>query len=487
MNRFSDIHCHSTLRPFAIYSVHKNNPEASVWFNDQPRKNQRKVVFFPEYTQSDFITLNASGTKLIFLTLYPFEQGWFKAKNPLNDGLVTDLFVKLLTRLPVKFINKVQSDGYNYFHELINEYEFITKVCNKQHGEYSFEIIKNSNHLKNIKKPLKVIITIEGAHSLISGNAKEISNGVNIDNVLENIDMVKSWTHRPFFISFCHHFYNGFAGHARSIYSNHIMSRKLINMLSQEENMNTGINSNGWKIIKRLLSLDEESLNKPRILIDTKHMSITARQEYLAFIEDYNKNLPESKKIPVIASHIGYSGWPSLNDALIETDNDDKYDKSLSEFNVCSLNVTDDEIRAINRSGGLIGLNLDQRILSGQKIIDNKPTLHNLEKVRKYWGNQLFRNITGIVKAVIDFDGSTISDKKSIWNRIALGTDFDGMIQPVEAFITAIDFSALKKQLIDEFIYWPEFNRYNMGYSPIQLIDNILYKNAYKFALKHYK
>jgi hypothetical protein len=487
MNRFSDIHCHPTLRPFAIYTVNKNNPETSVWFNDKPRKHQRKGHFFPEYTQSDFFTLNTSGTKLIFLTLYPFEQGWFKAKDPLNEGIVTDLFVKLLTHLPVDFINKVQSDAYNYFRELNDEYDFISNKNKKQFGEYSFEIIKNGNHLKTCKNPLKIIITIEGAHSFISGNSREISNGIDIDIVLENIDKVKSWTYRPFFITFCHHFYNGFAGHARSIYSNNKISRKLINFLSQEENMNTGINSNGWKIIKRLLSLDEKSFNKPRILIDTKHMSINARMEFLEFIADYNKHRPESKKIPVIASHMGYSGWASLNDALIETDNDDKYDNSLSEFNICSLNLTDDEIRAINQSGGIIGLNLDQRILSGKKIIDNKPNLHNLEKVRKYWGRQLFKNIKSIAKAVIDSEVSTTKDKKAIWNQIALGTDFDGMINPVDAFITAADFSELKKQLIDEFINWPEFYHYNMGFSPKMLTDNILYKNAYLFAVRHYK
>ncbi len=487
MNRFSDVHCHATLRPYAIYSVNKNDPEGSVWFTDKPLKKQRNGFFFPEYTQSDFITLNKSGTKLIFLTLYPFEQGWFKAKKPLSDGLLTDLVAQMLTHLPNKYINRVQNNKYNYFKELNNEYEFISKRCKKQHGKYTFEIIKNGQHLKTSKEPLKVIITIEGAHSFIYGNANEISNGIDINNVLENIDFVKSWTYRPLFVTFCHHFYNGFAGHARSIYSNHKLSRKLINFLSQEENMNTGINNNGWKIIKRLLSLDEQSVNKPRILIDTKHMSINARQEYLAFIADYNRHRPESEKIPIIASHMGYSGWASLNDALIETDNDDKYDHSQSEFNVCSLNLTDDEIRAINLSGGLIGLNLDQRILSGKKIIDNKPKLHNLEKVRKYWGRQIFKNITGIVKAVFDFNNVSVNNKKSIWKQIALGTDFDGMINPTDAFITAADFSVLKKQLIDEFTEWPEFNHYNMGYSPKILVDNILFKNAYQFAIRHYK
>ncbi len=487
MNRFSDIHCHSTLRPYAIYTVNKKDPEASVWFADKPLKRQRNGYFFPEYTQSDFITVNKSGTKLIYLTLYPFEQGWFKAKKPLNDGLITDLFAQLLTHLPNKFINYVQSNDYNYFRELCNEYEFISRKNKKQYGKYSFEIIKNGHHLKNSKEPLKVIITIEGAHSFISGNAHEISGGINIDNVLENIDHIKSWTYRPFFVTFCHHFYNGFAGHARSIYSNLKLSRKLINLLSQEENMNTGINSNGWKIIERLLSLDKQSVKKPRILIDTKHMSVNARQEYFAFIADYNKHRPESEKIPVIASHMGYSGWASLNDALIETDNDDKYDHSLSEFNICSLNLADDEIRAINQSGGLIGLNLDQRILSGKKIIDNKPNLRNMEKARKYWGNQIFKNIAGIVKAVIDFNGSTLANKKSIWKQIALGSDFDGMINPVDAFITTADFSALKKQLIDELSEWPEFSHYCMGYSPKVLVNNIMYKNACQFAIRHFK
>ena len=85
---------------------------------------------------------------------------------------------------------------------------------------------------------------------------------------------MKQWEFVPFYISLNHHFWNGLAGHAKSL-------MKLIGtIVSQEEGINEGLKGMGEEVIKLLL----KKTNGPRILIDIKHMSPKCRKDFYAFI-----------------------------------------------------------------------------------------------------------------------------------------------------------------------------------------------------------
>lgn len=62
----------------------------------------------------------------------------------------------------------------------------------------------NTNEPNTGIETIYVIITLEGAHNLHSTRPAQLAS------VLQNIDQLKSWDHKPFFITFAHHFYNDF-------------------------------------------------------------------------------------------------------------------------------------------------------------------------------------------------------------------------------------------------------------------------------------
>ncbi len=516
MDQYADIHCHSTLRPFAFKTVNKRSKQDSVWFQDPPKFRQRKGKLFPEYTMSDFTTLCTSNTKLIFLSISPTEQGWFKTILPWSVYRFIGYFImllirillriifpwrnsiesliQLLVRFPNRYIKHVRRKKWNYFEELKDEYNYIAHTSTWKEKDCSFKLIHAGTQIDDNSDSIQVILTIEGAHSFISGNAENVKNKkFNINDVLDNIDYVKNknnWTYPPFFVALSHHFYNGLSGHAKSIYQSTRLGQWFSRLLSQDEGKDTQINVNGWKVINRLLCTDGDINNTRRILIDVKHMSVTARKEYYCFVQLNNLNT-EKIKIPIIFSHGGYSGCKTMNELIDQKDTDEKYNNSYSEFNICSINLADDEIKIINDSEGLIGLNLDQRILSGRKVVDKapKPRKNNLSKVYEYWGKQVFKNIIGILKAVIDDPNATDTQKKHIWNCICIGSDFDGMINPVDGCISAQDYKKLKVQLIKLFNEWHKTDgkKYGIIITPDKIVEKIFFTNAYEFAKMNFK
>jgi hypothetical protein len=84
MNYYADIHCHPSLHPYAFHLSGKKRNN-TLWSYDPPKDKQRDSPY-PEFTQADFHTLALANVKLIYASLYPIEQGWFKARV-LNEGI----------------------------------------------------------------------------------------------------------------------------------------------------------------------------------------------------------------------------------------------------------------------------------------------------------------------------------------------------------------------------------------------------------------
>ncbi|MBK8280051.1 MAG: hypothetical protein IPK94_08005 [Saprospiraceae bacterium] len=105
---------------------------------------------------------------------------------------------------------------------------------------------------------------------------------------MQNIDQLKSWDHKPLFITFAHHFYNDFCGHAESL-ADWIQDW----FTNQEPFMNTGINPMGWSVMEKLM----DDTDGGRIHIDIKHMSPLSRKQYIDFLKNECTEEYELKKI----------------------------------------------------------------------------------------------------------------------------------------------------------------------------------------------
>ncbi len=492
MTKFADIHCHSGVHPFA-YKIAGKKRNNNVWDYDPPKDRQRDSKY-PEYSQADFTSLAKGGVKLIYVSIYPIEQGWFDA-NIIGERLVTDIAAKIISRVPVRFINMVQEDTHQYFDFFAKEYHFLHEEDGRIHEvdgkDFKYVILKPGDDIDAVleeENTIGVIISVEGAQSFISGNEKNIENGsFNFEQTIHNIEAVKKWNHPPFFVSMSHHFYNGFCGHTRSLPSPASL------LLKQVVGLNEPINENGRKIIDCFLGLNDYEGNGQRILIDTKHMSVSARQEYYAKIREYNLDKDDSDKIPIVVSHTAYSGHPSMAAAIAWPDTDDKKYKASGDFNNWSINLSDDEIIEVFNSNGIMGLNFDERILSGYETLDDyqeaftkKNIKRNSKEVRVFWAQQMLDNTLGIVKAVVNSNLVAEEDKVKIWNMLAIGTDFDGMINPEDAFITAeefVDFRSVVEEILPK---QDDIDHLLQGLSIEQALDKIMYDNAFNFAKDYY-
>lgn len=424
-NFFTDIHCHPTLKPYgrSADGSHPDSPssKASVWYYDPPTvldKLADIALSVARYSQSDFSTLANGQAGVVCIALYPPETGFFK--NRLGSGREVDKLLNFVTQFGLRRINRIQNNSFDYFSDLQKEYAYL----NQQNGrevqlagrrKYKYALVKNYGELMAAldspgQNTLAVILTIEGGHSF--GCGKDPQNApASHSKVLANADTVKNWPFRPLFVTLAHHFYNELCGHAKSF------PPPLDMALDQKYGMDTvGLTDLGKKVVLKLL---DNSAGK-RILVDLKHMSRPARDDYYRMLDTEYKN----EKIPILYSHCGVQGNAG----------------NRHLFNTWPINLFDDEIIRIQKSGGLIGLELDQRILASEQERKNASgNLARYEMLYK-WSKLLWNNAEHIA---LTLNASGLS----AWDNISIGSDYDGIINPINGFWTAGEFPALEAYL----------------------------------------
>jgi len=489
MKQFSDLHIHPFIRPAAENYVNPQSPKSSPWYQDIPKKKERDD-FIIKYTQSDFTSLVQGGIKLAFSAFYPFEQQWFTS---VGTGIVIDILAKIFTGLSKKYIDYVQSNTYNYRKELENQRKYFKKFFNNPHTvfidgkeqKFTAKIPQNKDELKqflNEENTLIVIPTIEGIASLFNGNAQSTEE-INIDELKNYIKHLKNTSNTPFFITFAHHFYNGLCGHAISIFSeNKLLDFVETSLIHQKKGIDSHFTPNAKDIAKCLLSIDEYKNTGKRILIDIKHMNVVSREQFYALVLEHNANNPDDK-IPIIASHVAYSGkstFAQLTKSLPEA-----YNSSSGDFDEADINLCDDDIVKIFASEGIIGINLDQRILANKKVIEkSKQYENNLENLRLFWAKQIVKNIIGMAKPILN--SSFLQNKERVWDTFAIGSDYDGFIDPINGFITDMELNELNHYLAQALSTDQFFLNNNFGLTAAELANKIMFENSKNFLIKHY-
>lgn len=535
MSQFADLHCHPHMRSFNwfrhsnIENTIKYHPWYVVYTKHEKAVKGRRAF---SYSQSDPILLKNGNVRLAFVSLYPMEKGWFSntdmslkkrlkvLRHPLkyefnknqigtiinpkyiikNDknlaSFLRGILQSTIMQIPVKRTKFLKSN-YNYFKELKRERDFFLgpndkmttsdifipplrnkkrakKDINKYPEYYNaqgvYTVALDGEHMNRIisENKIAVVFTIEGANVFNSMGS--------VDKILKKIDRIRNgeeWKKTPvFFISLAHHFNNSLCGHAHSIIGGVDL------LIDQKKGMNTGFTDKGWAVSRKLLNLDESyrpiENGERQILIDVKHMSARSRMNYYDKIIE--PNLKRPKPIPVVASHCGYSGRPTLKELIKNLNNENNRDK-IDGFNPWNINLSDEDIRLIYASGGIIGINFDQRILGVQrkhKKLDDHFYL-------------LWNNIKAMVNVLLksQLTDRYYRDPKDRWNLFAIGTDFDGAIDPANGYSTTLNFKDFRKKLIQRLNN--EQNLCPVGLTPEAIADKVCFENAYNFTLSNFK
>ncbi len=438
-----------------------------------------------------------------------------KAGDDKGSGFgLRDILQTIYMKIPIFRINFIQGHSYDYFKELNHERDFLLSRNNqftesnlyipffkrtflgkkKLYGDSNFcvsgtyKIAKNAGDVLNIidQNKTAIILTIEGANVF---NSNEDANSIK-----SKISAVKNWTTSVsinggmqeeelpvFFIGFAHHFYNFLCGHAHSIPD----IGKIF--IDQTQGMDSGFTDKGKEIIRYILSLDDNNRKDTskygrRILIDVKHMSAMARKWYYTGVVEDCRN--KDDHIPVIASHCGYSGIKKLDDLIDfahkESDNDAEV-TIAKPFNTWNINLCDEDILNIWRSGGIIGINLDQRVLGIPKKNRHRKYPENFD-ISVFWRN--LKSMMSVVLLSIDPDPEKIN---TIHNLFCLGSDYDGYIDPLDKYATALKFDNFRNDLIEEIENDPQRLSFFHIYNTQDFVDGICYDNAFYFVQRHFK
>ncbi len=466
-----DLHCHPNLKSFN--SGHPK-PIKNLWEtvnhnirNDYAKKISDRSQHILKQSQCNLDALREGNVRVINISLYPIERGFLHLRNIPNFLIGKnniDIMQEVITGFDAKRITHLKK-SWNYFDELEAEYQYIMKQQSKSSdGKWIFTLVDNFKELESAlskKNIIAGILSIEGAHVFGCGtpDMEQINPEDHKLLLSKHIKKVKSWEHPPFTINLSHHFWNQLAGHSTSF------KPPINNLINQEKGKDKGITELGWHVIRELLSRE----NGPRILIDTKHMSVAARKEYYEFIGHYNYINP-TDRIPVICSHTGMNGFSTLDRSIKEKDVPAKM-KSHRLYR-WSINLSNEEVRIIHQSKGLIGLMMDRGMLGGFDAVQKIAAIEDKERQRSEYCKLFWDNAFQVIKAV---------EHRSAWDCVALGTDFDGTITHMDPYETSAKIPDFKNDLI-KFL---ENTRYQEDlwytYTPKDLVRKIMQENAMRF------
>ena len=527
---FADIHCHPALFTF---NRHRNTPveedpeQFHPWSSAKIDKGTRaRGGRATRYSQCDLPALDQAGARLIFASITPIEVGFFVGvPEPGRDSSFPIELLKLLSgvtlaralgrlargdepgalrlatgilrnRGPVRLwlqrtvigyprprLDFMLSEKFDYWDEFERECRYfksrdgVATPYTTHAGESAvgrYDLVRSGPHLDELREhpdaPLALIFSIEGGHVFSMGPGEE---RVPDELIFERIKRLKEWPHPILFITLAHHFDNGICGHARSLVdiASHLMDQRerLYRGLEREGDL-------GLRVVRALYDLDGnlEDLGGRRVLIDAKHLSpLTRKQLYAEVLEPVAARAAEGRgrTIPLIFSHVGYSGVPTLDEhigsALEEDDN-----FFAGEFNAWGINVCDEDLRMVHRTGGMLGICLDRRIAGVRPKAKPGP-----EEAGDIVAKQIFAMID-IMQA--DFKSGS-AEYLAAWDTMCLGSDYDGVIDPIPGYETAETLPRLRDDLAER-LAAAQASRGIAEIGVDELVEKICWRNAYEFA-----
>ncbi|MBL6448519.1 hypothetical protein JMN32_19570 [Fulvivirga sp. 29W222] len=541
MFRIIDLHNHPSMKP---YNNDTYRDDVDLWDGmEADAENYFKlnglirgvITETARDSQAQMREWVKGNLSLSICALHPTERGWF-VRSTEKRGRIRKFLLKLflgnddiaplgaaLTGFPLAKVQKVidrvnNNQGIDYFNDpALGEYSYLkTKQTIPGPWGFTYKIVNDYNEYLQVRasdNQLAMIISVEGGHALTSitkgswfNTAYQYLSDTDKDTFKESLktnikhlkgvgpDPQLNFEHTPLFVTLVHMYNNLLAGHAKSYGAGHGLIPGMDDLLYQTIGMNHGITEAGWLAIDMLL---DRTLGR-RVLIDVKHLSMKARGEYYQYVADKKA---AGDHIPIIASHAAVNGYEHNAISRMDTYGLDK-DTYLSRW---SINLSNEDIRAIHASEGIIGLVVHEGRTPGGKT---KKQLKKLKKCIAKGGKKAYRaqqeladlycqlvlsNIFQVVLAVGDV---------SAWDIMALGSDYDGIMDPFNCYPKVGDFHKLIDD-IGKFLNTPKplklykndklttvepskLKEMMYGLSPTDIKQKIAYENAEVFLSRYF-
>lgn len=508
---FFDFHLHPSLKPqlsnpsktpspWEIISLRFNHPNLITHLLKCNGINE--VVD----SQASLAQLGDGEVNLIALALHAPETAM------MNDGLIQQIAADEQTNyIDLTRITEIGS-GDIYF-QLLNE-EIANLNNNLSSSGKSLKIISRfSEYDPADTHTICAVLTIEGPHAFFGSRHGRTENAI-FQDFWKNFDVFTS-ANRIFSLNIAHLEQNDFCNHSFGI--------QIFKPKPFFPNGN-GITQHGFRLLQKM--------KEKNIFLDLKHTSLYARKQ----LYDYRG---QQENWPLVCTHAGLTG--------MQVNNRGKYFLSThragahlrvrhlkpagylggTSFNPCSINLYDEDVFEIVLSGGIIGLSMDQRILGtpeewmmsadhggdifeeeivspGEKdyftnvsrtsagnwdvLMTNHITAADLQNWARFHARHFLNQVFHFFKIADDFN----YNKVAMAEKICIGSDFDGMINPIDSCKNVTQFAAFRSYLLTNFIEWEkEFTevtgiKVSSFIEPASLLENIFYKNGVSFLREWY-
>jgi len=519
--QFFDLHCHPGLK--TLFKP-QDGGQFTAWHDLNPARLFGDILS----SQCSLEQVSRNGNiPLVCITLHAPEAGMI-------DQLIIRLGAAILFKAfmdPLRLRDMYTGEaGYNqvFTEELHNLQQPPDASDNIPAGKKIVFLQKWADYNPALPGTVHVIFNIEGGHNLY-----DQGNGLSApENAFANLDAFLDRGFLTLYLTPTHLTPNVFINHA---YGNKILTRGPL--LPQ----GMGITNAGMRLIGHAYS------NK--LLIDVKHMSLLSRLE---FYRIHAEHYPEK---PIIASHIGLTGMPLAEwrgwvrrvkpmGSVVELMSY-KYqwpDRDTS-FYPLTINLFTEDILAILKSKGLIGLSMDVRITGGKETIDDPQ--YDYLSVSEYdvlrapdselriakladdlWaGRGPDAAAAAVVPADPSFDAAIKTELNDVmpviavppdrpyfdfharqlayqllkimditraynqphpWDHLCIGSDFDGLVEAVDCCKNAAEFGLLAPALEKELAEGAAALKLDLQLSPAEIVSKFCYTNAFNFINRHF-
>jgi microsomal dipeptidase-like Zn-dependent dipeptidase len=446
--------------------------------HDSTRSAKERMGRTMRLAQADYGRLHNAGVRLVSHAFVVPER------YTLNKILTAPNLLGRFMRMTVPLLRRVlATQPFKIFQE---ELQFFYDHQKDKHSDRRAVVVRNFAEMRAaLADPnvVAVLPAVEGAHNLgfeycdgkfperkdRFGRDIEPAETINENLVDERVAFIKR--HGFFMLTLNHFVYNRLASMPKAV---ELTGWKKIagNPLETLEKLGDyrGLTYLGVYMVEKCF--------ENNIFIDVKHCDAVARRQIYALARKHRK--------PVIASHVAVSGRASnLNGdfSLLNKSEDRTQDRIVAEkFNPWDINLHDDDIVAIHASGGLMGLIMDVRVLSSQKAEKHA-------RKTGQWVELLFNHIEYIYKTLVEAGFSPTNALDSI----CLGSDFDGIIDPIDLIPTAEEYRSragektrkLDGELLRLFTERRAFFA-DTGLDPEAMTRKILRENVWRFLEKNF-
>lgn len=415
----------------------------------------------------------------------------------LENGFASSGLIKLAAGLSPhaekRFLQEIEAEEWGYNQLMIGDWKHLM-LSQSISSSKSFKYLSRFGDFAPDSDQIQVILAAEGGHNFYDNDQQPgLPSGV-IENLLFH---KQPGNPRLLYVTVTHLQQSAFCTHA---YGMKLIKNPVFYPTGK------GLNQLGKTLIRAALS---EENGKP-IWVDVKHMSLRSRLEY------YQLRKTEFPHAPILATHMGITGvsYTSKPIKKVQTNLSTQrvevfYFRSLGAmdtyFNPWSINLYDEDIQEIMVSGGLIGLSLDQRILGfgnvSKEIFSleefepsefrpiSKPRYHRLggdhhqtaQKLRDWQIRYFCNNWLHTVKIGMQVIGT------DAWNHVCIGSDFDGLIDPVDDFRSAANYKFVFGRLVEWMPVMAQAMEIPLAPDVVQRkVTGLVHDNAIQFLQQHY-